>query len=208
MKQLLLVTSAAIAAFAIACGGGGASGTPTPVPTLPPDFTPQPPGLLTPSPPPQINPNVDLTPYTNPDPKFTISAPPGWDIENTPDSTRIAYTTSDKGLVAQTTIYCAVTLDTGASDPLAVLRADADLLIAAKAPVTPGKSRELTINGRQAYEFPYSVSFGASSAFQFVYYVAGDACTWRIRNVVYGTTAGDGYERLFDRMAASFVEAH
>ena len=63
----------------------------------------------------------------------------------------------------------------------------------------------MTINGRDAYLVPYSVSLGATQVFQYVYYIAAEQCTWRIRNIVYGTTPGEGYEKLFARMVNSFA---
>lgn len=206
MNRLKRALFAALAVGSIAIAACGGGGTPSPTATFPPDFTPMPPELLTPAPPPPIDADAQLDPFTNHDPAYTISIPHGWTIDEGKSSgmTTFTYSTAARGIIAVTTINCAGAL-TGGTDPLSVLRDDTALVQSAKLPLTSGKAEHLTVNGRDAYLVPYSVSLGETQAYQFVYYIAGDQCTWRVRNVVYGTTPGDGYDRLFARMAHSFT---
>ena len=186
-----------------ACGGGG-NGGPTPTETFPPDFTPQPPGLLTPSPPPPVDGDSPLVLYDQSALPYSVSLPNGWTVEPGAQIDKFSYSTADKGLVAQLSVTCSKTLRGNAGDPTSLVEEDVTILRETRAPVIAGTVTELQIDGLKTLRWPYSVNFGPSSTYQWVYYIGDKDCTWRVRTVVFGTSPGEGWEQLFNRIAGSF----
>ncbi len=202
MRRLIstLLVTAAVTALA-ACGSDDAA-APAPDATLRPGDNP--PGLLTPSPPPDIDPEMALVELTAAKP-YTISYPEGWVVdESAGDHDLIDFSTAFKGQIAKVEIEC-LPSQGGA---LELLRAEAALLNQVKVPFTPGDVQPLTLDGREAYMFPYTVDLGSpSKVIQNVYYingVEGEPCVWKLRMVIFAIPPAPEFERLFRRIAESF----
>ena len=150
---------------AAACGdGGGDSAGPTA--TYPPGFTPQPAAFLTPAPPPPIDPNMPLTEYVEKDhsPKFAISHPADWRMQQGPSDVKWFFDTEDRGNIAVFSVGCI-----GQESPEAAVASSTTLLNRIGAPWRPYPAQQLEIDGRHALLWPYTVTLGAGEVNQLLY---------------------------------------
>ncbi len=189
---------------AAACGGDdGGGATPVPGTTVVPGFTPQPVGLLTPGPPPPIDPNMPLTEYVAQDrsPKFAISHPADWRMEQGPSDVKWLFDTADRGNIAVFGVTCI-----GEESPEAAVESSARLLDRVGVPWQPYQAQQLQIDGRHALLWPYTITMGTGEINQVVYYVQGTRCVWELRAVIFALRPYDQMARLFQRMAETFRE--
>lgn len=202
MRRLVSTLLISVAVIALAACGGDDAGGPDPDATVPVGGNA--PGLLTPSPPPDIDPEMDLKKLTAQKP-YTISYPPEWTVRESPGGMDlIDFSTAFKGQIAKIEIEC-LSSTAGARG---LLEQEKTLLEGTRVPFSPGTVQTLTLDGRAAYLFPYSVNLGSPvSVIQNVFYIdpiEGESCSWKLRMVIFAIPPAPEFDRLFRRIAESF----